>query len=385
MAQSKGIYNVQVVKRLLGLDHLRALAIILVFVFHYGRLFQHPEWTNTISQFGWTGVDLFFVLSGYLISSQLFSSIAEQQAISFRSFFIKRFFRIIPAYLFVVAIYFLFPFCREKEGLAPLWKYLTFTQNLGLDLRTQGTFSHAWSLCIEEQFYLFLPLTLATLVYFKVFKKSYFLIVLLFILGILIRAYLWHKAVLPFNVQNDSWTYWYKWIYYPTFCRLDSLIAGVSIAAIFQFYPRLKMKLLQYGNPLILLSIAVLTVAYLICIDQETILASIVGFPIVSIGYGLLVLAALCSTSILYTFNSRITATIASLSYSIYLIHKITIHLTQEYFTSLSIEKDSNMMFLICIITTLISAFIMNKIIEKPFLLLRDQLLKTSYQTFLQQ
>ena len=374
MAQSKGIYNVQVVKRLFGLDHLRALAIILVFVFHYGRLFQHPDWTYTISQFGWTGVDLFFVLSGYLISSQLFSSIAEQQAISFRSFFIKRFFRIIPAYLFVVAIYFLFPYCREREGLAPLWKYLTFTQNLGLDLRTQGTFSHAWLLCIEEQFYLFFPLTLATLVYFKVFKKSYILIVLLFAFGFFIRAYLWHKAVLPFNVQNDSWTYWYKWIYYPTFCRLDSLIAGVSIAAIFQFYPRLKMKLLQYGNPLILLSIAVLTVAYLICIDQETILASIVGFPIVSIGYVLLVLAALCSTSILYKFKSRITATIASLSYSIYLIHKITIHLTQEYFTSLSIEKDSNMMFLICTITTLLSAFIVNKIIEKPFLLLRDRI-----------
>jgi len=374
MAQSKGIYNVQVVKRLFGLDHLRALAIILVFVFHYGRLFQHPDWTYTISQFGWTGVDLFFVLSGYLISSQLFSSIAEQQAISFRSFFIKRIFRIIPAYLFVVAIYFLFPFCREREGLAPLWKYLTFTQNLGLNLHTHGTFSHAWSICIEEQFYLFLPIILATLVYFKVLKKSNILIVLLFGMGLLIRAYLWHKAVLPFKEQNDSWTYWYQWIYYPTFCRLDSLLSGVLIAVIFQFYPTHKMKLLEYGNPLLLLGIVVLTAAYFIFIDQETILASVVGFPMVSLGYGLMVLGAMCSTSILYTFNSRITATIASLSYSIYLIHKITIHLTQEYFTSLSIEKDSNMMFLICIITTLISAFIMNKIIEKPFLLLRDRI-----------
>lgn len=55
--------------KLWGLDHLRALAIILVFFFHYGRLFPHPEWTTTLGKFGWTGVDLFFVLSGYLISS----------------------------------------------------------------------------------------------------------------------------------------------------------------------------------------------------------------------------------------------------------------------------------------------------------------------------
>lgn len=52
--------------KLHGLDHLRALAITLVIVYHYGHLFPHPEWTNTVSEFGWTGVDLFFVLSGYL-------------------------------------------------------------------------------------------------------------------------------------------------------------------------------------------------------------------------------------------------------------------------------------------------------------------------------
>jgi peptidoglycan/LPS O-acetylase OafA/YrhL len=55
----------------------------------------------------------------------------------------------------VVALYFCFPYVREREALAPLWKYLTFTQNLELDISSQGTFSHAWSLCIEEQFYSF--------------------------------------------------------------------------------------------------------------------------------------------------------------------------------------------------------------------------------------
>ncbi|HET9135669.1 MAG TPA: acyltransferase, partial [Candidatus Kapabacteria bacterium] len=118
--------------RLNGLDHLRALAITLVFLFHYGGLFPHPDWVAEISRFGWTGVDLFFVLSGYLISSQLFSSIASNGSFSYRAFFIKRFFRIIPAYLVVVGLYFLVPILREREGLTDLWRYLTFTQNFGL-------------------------------------------------------------------------------------------------------------------------------------------------------------------------------------------------------------------------------------------------------------
>jgi peptidoglycan/LPS O-acetylase OafA/YrhL len=88
--------------KLHGLDHLRAFAIIFVFFFHYGRLFPHPEWTNTISVFGWSGVDLFFVLSGYLIASQLFKKIATQNKISLKEFFVKRFFRIIPIYLLLL-------------------------------------------------------------------------------------------------------------------------------------------------------------------------------------------------------------------------------------------------------------------------------------------
>src|ERR1043166_4950156 len=116
-----------------ALDHLRALAITLVFIYHY-RLFPHPEWVDTIGSFGWTGVDLFFVLSGYLIAGQLFSQVHQYGRISLGDFYLKRFFRIIPAYLAVVAVYFSIPTFREVEALAPLWKFLTFTQNLGLDL-----------------------------------------------------------------------------------------------------------------------------------------------------------------------------------------------------------------------------------------------------------
>ncbi|HAH25401.1 MAG TPA: acyltransferase [Prolixibacteraceae bacterium] len=364
--------------KLLGLDHLRALAISFVFIYHYGGMFAHPQWIHTIGTFGWTGVDLFFVLSGYLISSQLFLKIAKGKAISFREFFLKRFFRIIPAYLVVVVLYFSFPFLREKEALAPLWKYLTFTQNLGLDARYMGTFSHAWSLCIEEQFYLFLPLTLILLANFKAIKKGYILLVLLFVAGFLARLYSWNALVSPFVNDDNFWAYWHKWIYYPTNCRLDGLLTGVSIAAIFQFKPQLKNTIIQYGNQLLGTGLLLLTGAYFLCINQSSFNASIFGFPLVSLGYGLLIVGAISPTSFLYKFDSRVTGTIASLSYALYLTHKIIIHVTQELVSKLNISKDSTLMFLICLATCLLGALLMNRLIEKPFLRLRDKVLSVT-------
>lgn len=102
-----------------GLDHLRAFAILFVFLYHY-QFFGHPDWEKNISQFGWTGVDLFFVLSGYLIAGQLFASIKRNAPIHLHEFFIKRFFRIIPAYLVMLALYSLFPLLRERDPLSPL-------------------------------------------------------------------------------------------------------------------------------------------------------------------------------------------------------------------------------------------------------------------------
>ena len=100
--------------RLCGLDLLRAIAIIWVMLFHATK-YGTPS--REFSGLGWMGVDLFFVLSGFLIGSQLFKLVAQKQEISLSKFYLNRVFRILPAYIVVLTIYFLVPFTREGNCL----------------------------------------------------------------------------------------------------------------------------------------------------------------------------------------------------------------------------------------------------------------------------
>ena len=103
--------------------------------------------------------------------------------------------------------------------------------------------------------------------------------------------------------------------------------------------------------------------------------SSVFGFPLIDIGYGFLVLAALSPKCFLHKYESKITTKIATLSYGIYLIHKIVIHVTQTQFSKLSIANNSNIIFVICIVTVFIISLLLNEIIEKPFLKLRKKIL----------
>jgi len=350
-----------------GLDHLRALAISYVLLFHYFILSDgQPEWLPGFAKFGWSGVDLFFVLSGFLISSQLFAQIKLGINISWSSFFIKRFFRIIPAYLFTLLLYYTFIQFREKESLPSLWKFLTFTQNLGLNLKEYGTFSHAWSLCVEEHFYLLLPVTLIVLKATNLFKKSYWLLLALFLLGFALRNYSYTMLYLPKSAYNDSWMYWYKYVYYPTYNRLDGLLTGVAIAGLYNFMPAYWNRISQYGNHVIILSLLILTGGYFLCYHQSTYNASVYGFTLVSIGYGFMVMGAISPSSFLYQWKSKMTTFIAGLSYSIYLTHKGVIHIVHNLLHSYKINP--NLMLLLCILACITFAYIINIIIEKPFI-----------------
>jgi len=366
-------------QRLAGLDHLRALAILLVFLYHY-RLFGHPVWIERLGTFGWTGVDLFFVLSGYLIGGQLLAPFARQRPLSLRDFYLKRSFRILPAYLVVVLLYFTVPAFVERSHLAPLWKFLTFTQNFGLDLRSQGAFSHAWSLCIEEQFYLLLPFSILLLAggqrNGRALRHAGWVLLILFVAGFGIRWFGWEHFVAPVARAEDGdlGLAYYKYIYYPTYNRLDGLLAGVALAALFHFRPRLRERLTRYGNAFFLLSLLLLTGAYFV-VEDLSLSAVVFGFPLISLGYGVLVLAALSPSCFLYRYSSRLSTFVATLSYSLYLTHKGLIHLTHLLLTRQGISPDSYTLFWASAVVSVLGAWLLHLAIEKPFLRLRDKVL----------
>ncbi len=361
-----------------GLDHLRAFAIFFVFLYHYQLpFFGHPAWLQNMAEFGWTGVDLFFVLSGFLISSQLFAELKKGTSLSLTTFFIKRIFRILPAFWVVLFIYFCFPAFHEREALPPLWKFLTFTQNFGTDLRNGGTFSHAWSLCVEEHFYLILPLVLFLLQIAGLFRKGCWLLLIVFFLGFMVRSYNWSHHYFPAVDTDSAVLTWYKYIYYPSYNRLDGLLTGIGIAALYQFSPLTWNKVSKFGNALLIAGLFVLTGAYFFCKEMQSFSATVFGFPLISIGYGMVVMSAISPESILYKWNSKVTTVIATLSYAIYLLHKGVIHVTQEILNKLlRLDINSGAMLFCCSLTCIGAAAFIHLLIEKPFINWRKKIVK---------
>lgn len=359
-----------------GLDTLRAFAIIMVILFHYPRWFDHPDWFPDVVKFGWTGVDLFFVLSGFLIASQLFAQIKKNGSFSMREFYIKRFFRILPVYYFVLALYFIFPVLSAPQLLPPLWKFLTFTQNFGANFETHRGFGVVWSLCVEEHFYLLLPITLLLLLKTGWYKKAGILLLVLFALCFFIRYYSFNNIYLPQTNGTPNRALWVSTVYYPTYCRFDGLLIGVAVAAMYNYLPAVFNRLSKYANLLIAVGLVIFIVAYFMCGNALGFNRSVWGFPMVSVGFGCMVLGAIMPRSFLYKWKSAVLTMIARLSFSLYLIHMGVILMTQNVLATWGIAKNSTATFVLSMALCAVFALLLYYGIEQPFMKMRSRFLK---------
>src|SRR6266446_6884082 len=260
-----------------GLDLLRAFAIIVVVIYHAALFgFKLP---GRVDRFGWIGVDLFFVLSGYLIGGQLLAPLARDRRIHLGRFFARRALRIMPAYFVVLAVYFLLPPLREYPEMSqPLWKFLLSVQNIALHGGT--AFSHAWSLAVEDQCYLVLPLLL--LVLYPRPGTSVIIACIIVLGGIALRT------VLAFQNLTDtgvSFRGFQAWIYYPTWTRLDPLVLGVALAAIEKFRPQWWQRLTNLAPWFLLPAFTLIVYAlYLGEGDYLSVAAAIWQFPLIALG-----------------------------------------------------------------------------------------------------
>jgi peptidoglycan/LPS O-acetylase OafA/YrhL len=205
MQQSIGLHP-----RSIELDGLRGIAILMVLETHYGVL-SHPLAlaSSNLSRvfapllaFGWSGVDLFFVLSGFLLGGILMDN--KDASNYFKVFYTRRICRIFPLYFLVVIPLLVIPLPLISSSLnsiyvepLPSWTYLTYTQNIAMAQEERwGTvwLGPTWSLAVEEQFYLILPF----LIRFVSKERLPYLFVSLILMATLSRL-----AILAFHPHGD--------------------------------------------------------------------------------------------------------------------------------------------------------------------------------------
>jgi len=364
--------------RLAGLDHLRAFAVLYVFLSHYPIFAKQPLITAIGSQ-GWSGVDLFFVLSGYLIGSQVLARHAAGRPMGAAEFYGKRLLRTLPPYFVVLAIYYSWPAFTERGVLPPLWKFLTFTQNLTMVLWSRTAFSHAWSLCVEEHFYLLFPVCCWLLLRPGRIRSGAWVIGGLFLAEAGLRAFLWLTEVAPAADEGAYRIAWYRLIYYPTWSRLDGLLVGVALAAFAVYRPGALANLQQRATAVLLCGLGLLLAAHWLCEDQTTFAATVFGFPLYSVGYGALVLSALGPQGPLERYDSRLTRFIAAISYSLYLTHKSIMKMTLRALAG-HLDPEGLPAFFLCLAAALLAGAVLHHAVERPSLLLRDRWLKRREQ-----
>jgi peptidoglycan/LPS O-acetylase OafA/YrhL len=211
-------------KRIPELDGIRGTAILMILVYHWivlEGISILPNRLGRLMSFGWSGVDLFFILSGFLIGGILLD--ARDSVNYFKVFYVRRFYRILPLYgalcLFSVAVFYAHfgTHAWLFEGKVPWYAYLTFGQNFWmakLNALNSRQIDATWSLAIEEQFYLTLPFVIK----FVSRKTLPTVLGIGVLLAPLIRVIIWFTFD-PAHTASAT--------YLLAPCRMDTLLLGV--------------------------------------------------------------------------------------------------------------------------------------------------------------
>lgn len=309
------------------LDGLRAVAILLVLATHIS---QHipavasqlgpTSWIRPLNN-GWVGVDLFFVLSGFLVGGAVLRAIAAGR-FSFRTFYLRRFFRILPAYFAVILVLCVIRFGCPGFGRGPHFRLTDLIPNVLLvtDYWPEAIGIPSWSLSIEEHFYLLVPLLLVFARKFQPATRCNLLLGFVFaaLFARMLTYYVWD---LGHTTLGDNVL---RLIYYPFHTRMDELAMGVLVAAIHQESP--------HGPPNSVRGVA--SALGLLLAGYVYLSGGFYGrwgaitlqYTLLAIGFGAVlwsVLPAQPVTWLARLLSARCWVPVARLSYSIYLTHLV--------------------------------------------------------------
>jgi peptidoglycan/LPS O-acetylase OafA/YrhL len=336
-------------KKIPQLDAVRGLAVLLVLL-HNTNIYPSLH-LRLISDNGWMGVDLFFVLSGFLITGILLDT--KQSESYFKNFYARRCLRIWPLYysalLFVFVIV---PLIRPSEvhvifdaRSSPWWSYLLFIQNFLVPIPTMaaGLLGVTWSLAVEEQFYLVWPLV----VRFCDEAQLRRIAIGVICLSPVLRFYL---SVHQVNIYSD------------TFCRLDGLMAGALLALTIRSATFVPSNFVKRAWIVLLVSAPLALV-----IESQH--ARWIGFSAIAAASVSFVYLALFSTNrgLRVLLTNRFLVYTGTISYGIYLLQKIPLDAVK----ALHLDKHALLAFLLATTVTYALASLSWKLLERPFLRLK--------------
>lgn len=359
-------------KRLRELDFLRGIAIILVF-FRHQYLF---EFTHNM---GWIGVDLFFVLSGFLVSGLLFKEYLKFGYIKPKRFLIRRGFKIYPIYYLSYPIYLVAMLYKDEFSMIGLLSDLTFTQNYFWGWGY--AYSASWSLAVEEHFYFGFSIILWLGLRFNRIKLQidnstkglkHFELVLVIIMAICLVLRLISNFYHPERCAEN---------FTMTHLRIDSLLMGVLISYLFYFRKEILQKFFL-SNKIILFTIAFLGIIWTPFIQPiPSFFAKTYGFTLLYISFGILLLSFLLIENINLKLNRFFTSHVVNLiskigycSYSIYIIHLFVNGATKHISLHFHLSYNHYFIFFLTSVISVLIGMLMTYKIEKYFLSVRDKL-----------
>lgn len=362
-------------KRNFGLDVIRAAAIIFVLFNHVINYFlSFPRSTVLGNMGGFLGVELFFVLSGFLIGRILLTQFQHHiSKDTIKVFYIRRWFRTLPLYYFLLTFFVIAGIVITRQFDLHLLHFF-FLQNLSS--HALNFFSVSWSLVIEEWFYLLLPLLLLLRYKLGWFKNH----TLLFLLSVVILLTFVRIGYVFF--LNPDFEEMRKNI----FLRFDSLLIGVLLAGI-KLRKEVLYKKLQ-SAPVFLIGIAFIGAC--IYVYGWLFAKGVVDtwgwgkallFPLLSLSIAA-ILPFLETSMLINGIIARVgvirwgVTWISILSYSVYLIH-LNIFDTVKYFLLDKIDLTT-MMFL-SLTLAFLASYVLYRCIEQPFMKLRERYSKSSH------
>ncbi len=342
-----------------GLDGLRTISVIGIIIYHL-----NSQWLSG----GFLGVDTFFVISGYLITSLLLFEYENYGEINLVNFWIKRFKRLIPAMLFVTLFTVLYVLAFDPKLLESIkgdaiaallyisnWWYI-FQDVDYFDQFKPMPLKHLWSLAVEEQFYIFYPMIL--MLFFKLFRRKKWVVVVFAIISIASAALMFYLSA---PGANNSRTY------FGTDTRLQTLLLGVIFAFVWPAF-KLKAKPPQLGRNLIdifgIIALGVLLWLFYAVNEQQYFLYS-GGFYAISLMTLVIIASVVQPSGLLSRFmGNPLFLYIGKRSYSLYLWHFVIVTFVHHHFVA---GQYPFYMYIIDVVLTFVMAEISYRFVETPF------------------